>query len=485
MPRSSESVAALGGALAKAQAKLVNPEKSLTATVFTGGADKAEERTFRYASLASGLDIVRKTLSEFEIATVQTTTVDQAGGLVNLTTMLVHASGEWIASDWPVCPVSDLASPRRMGAALTYARRYALFTLVGIAGEDDLDAPDLQNEAVPRAPSASHVAVNGFAGTCGTVADLGKADSPHTGNGYEARGRRNHRTRPPTVLPSMQSANLRDRLIAEIANLSSNDQEERWARTALPAKNTLVVADAQAVESAFERKVAELKDRAGVDGPPPAPGRYNGNAETDGQYEISIDRSEKHHDRRTSGVLTASGMGSAGELGSLDEDEAAMVATRAQPHGIDKSLLTISEPKRYRNKEHLRFVAQQPCLICDRTPSDPHHVRFAQQRALGRKVSDEFVVPLCRTHHRALHRVGNEMAWWKATGIDPLQVASKLWGHTRQIEQSEPVPAAPGFLHEAAEPRPGLPPSSSTPRRDARRVKKRGSAQSATNSRMP
>src|SRR5438445_4083927 len=142
MPRSSESVAALASALAKAQAELVNPEKSLTATIRSGRPGEAE-RSFRYAPLASGLDIVRKTLGQHEIATVQTTAVDQAAGLVNLTTVLAHASGEWIASDWPVCPIAEMASPRRMGAALTYARRYAVFTLVGIAGEDDLDAPDL------------------------------------------------------------------------------------------------------------------------------------------------------------------------------------------------------------------------------------------------------------------------------------------------------------------------------------------------------
>src|SRR6516164_4119938 len=139
MHRSSESVAALAAALAKAQAELVNPEKSLTATIRTGRAGEAEQ-SFRYAPLASGLDIVRKTLGQHEIATVQTTAIDGAAGIINLTTMLAHASGEWIASDWPVCPIADMASPRRMGAALTYARRYALFTLVGIAGEDDLDA---------------------------------------------------------------------------------------------------------------------------------------------------------------------------------------------------------------------------------------------------------------------------------------------------------------------------------------------------------
>src|SRR5215471_5632999 len=142
MPRSSESVAALASALAKAQAELVNPEKSLTGTIRTGRPGEGE-RSFRYASLSSGLDIVRKTLGQHEIATVQTTAIDKETGVVNLSTMLAHASGEWIASDWPVCAVAETANPQRMGAALTYARRYALFTLVGIAGEDDLDAPDL------------------------------------------------------------------------------------------------------------------------------------------------------------------------------------------------------------------------------------------------------------------------------------------------------------------------------------------------------
>ena len=93
---------------------------------------------------SSGLDLVRKCLGQHEIATVQTTAIDRDSGLIRLTTTLVHASGEWVSSDWPVCPVSETAAPHRLGAALTYARRYALFTLVGIAGEDDLDAPDLR-----------------------------------------------------------------------------------------------------------------------------------------------------------------------------------------------------------------------------------------------------------------------------------------------------------------------------------------------------
>src|ERR1700751_4353358 len=142
MQRSSPSIAALATALAKAQIELANPEKSLPGTIEPQGGE-AGARQFRYAPLSSGLEIVRKTLGQHEIATVQTTAVDQASGIVNLTTLLAHSSGEWIASDWPVCPIAETERPHQMGAALTYARRYALFTLVGIAGEDDLDAPDL------------------------------------------------------------------------------------------------------------------------------------------------------------------------------------------------------------------------------------------------------------------------------------------------------------------------------------------------------
>jgi hypothetical protein len=125
MQRSSETIGTIAAALAKAQAQLVNPEKSLTGTIRSDGAGGVE-RSFRYASLSSGLDIVRKTLSQHEIATVQTASIDESGGIVRLSTVLAHASGEWIASDWPVCAISETTAPHRMGAA-------ALFTLVGIA----------------------------------------------------------------------------------------------------------------------------------------------------------------------------------------------------------------------------------------------------------------------------------------------------------------------------------------------------------------
>jgi hypothetical protein len=138
----SQSTGKIAGALAKAQAELENPEKSLTATI-SSPFPREESRTFRYASLASGLEIVRKCLSKHEIATVQATAIERETGLIKLTTTLLHTSGEWISSDWPVCPATETAAAHRMGAALTYARRYSLFTLVGIADEDDLDAPDL------------------------------------------------------------------------------------------------------------------------------------------------------------------------------------------------------------------------------------------------------------------------------------------------------------------------------------------------------
>src|SRR5215831_11677889 len=209
MRRSSESVAALASALAKAQAELVNPEKSLTATIRSGRPGE-DERSFRYAPLSSGLEIVRKTLGQHEIATVQTTAIDKETGVVNLSTMLAHASGEWIASDWPVCAVAETANPQRMGAALTYARRYALFTLVGIAGEDDLDAPDLCT-APPSSPTSrlpSRTPVNG-------------------------RGREATKPERSAIIDGEQSAVLRDRLLAEIGEITSAERAASWALEAL------------------------------------------------------------------------------------------------------------------------------------------------------------------------------------------------------------------------------------------------------------
>ena len=176
MQRSSESIGSIAAALAKAQAQLVNPEKSLVAAIRSDG-PRGTEQTFRYAPLSSGLDIVRKTLSQHEIATVQTTSIDETVGIVRLSTVLAHASGEWIASDWPVCAIGDTAAPHRMGAALTYARRYALFTLVGIAGEEDLNAPDI---VAPKAPPLS---MTSFRQICANRRNARKSTGPRTEEG--------------------------------------------------------------------------------------------------------------------------------------------------------------------------------------------------------------------------------------------------------------------------------------------------------------
>jgi len=186
MQRSSPSIAALAAALAKAQIELANPDKSLTGTIEPRGGEGGA-RQFRYAPLSSGLEIVRKTLGQHEIATLQTTAIDQTAGMVNLTTTLAHASGEWIASDWPICPIAETANPQRMGAALTYARRYALFTLVGIAGEDDLDAPDLC--AGPTGPERPLQPGN----------DNSPGQPRGTGNGRGAAGQTAHRGGKPRV----------------------------------------------------------------------------------------------------------------------------------------------------------------------------------------------------------------------------------------------------------------------------------------------
>ena len=184
MQRSSESIGAIASALAKAQSELTNPEKSLVATI-RSPFPRESDRTFRYASLSSGLDIVRKALGKHEIATVQTTAIDKDAGLIRLTTVLAHSSGEWVSSDWPVCPVGETAAPHRMGAALTYARRYALFTLVGIAGEDDLDAPDLPVNTTDDGSPASAIRRDGKMN--GRAVDAAISPDPTVGNGMASQ----------------------------------------------------------------------------------------------------------------------------------------------------------------------------------------------------------------------------------------------------------------------------------------------------------
>ena len=383
MQRSSESVGALAAALAKAQAEIANPEKSLTATILSPF-PREGSRTFRYAPLSSGLDVVRKCLGQHEIATVQATAIDQDTGLIRLTTTLVHASGEWVSSDWPVCPVSETAAPHRLGAALTYARRYALFTLVGIAGEDDLDAPDLPAAGLaPEAQKSPLRAEHGAAGLDQPAIEF------QPGGPAQASGRRlrTETEKAKTLsLPPDASESLRQQLIAELEQLVDPEALASWAHRALPLKNQLATTDAQAVEAAFAARLGQLGDTA------------------------AWPRSDKANGRP-------------GRSPSTEINAAGVVA--------------ISKPVRERDRDHLRFVASQPCLVCGRTPSDPHHIKFAEQRAMGRKVSDKFAVPICRLHHRELHRRGNERAWWESQAIDPLIIAATLWAKTHAVAAAE------------------------------------------------
>jgi ERF superfamily len=372
MQRSSNKVGTLAAALAKAQAEIANPEKSLTATI-ESPFPREGQRTFRYASLSVGLDIVRKCLGQHEIATIQSTAIDRDSGLIRLTTTLVHASGEWVSSDWPVCPVSETAAPHRMGAALTYARRYALFTLVGIAGEDDLDAPDLAVQSVSPSPQNSPPATK--TGSNGQML-------PATAKTFEAprKGANGNRA---AVLSGEASAILRDQLLAELEGLGLEDELDAWTLRAWPKANTLTRDDGDRVRQAFQARLARL---------------------------------QKIPDEN---------------LSPTDPDPPAANEESRSP--IDKSLLALPESKRLRDRQHLRFVARQPCLVCGREPCDPHHLRFAQQRGLAQKVSDEFTVPLCRAHHRELHRAGKEVDWWSRMGVDPLGIARELWLRTRVI----------------------------------------------------
>jgi hypothetical protein len=365
MQHSSDRIGALAAALAKAQAEIANPEKSLTATIVSPF-PREGVKTFRYAPLSTGLDLVRKCLGQHEIATVQATAIDRESGLICLTTTLVHASGEWVSSDWPVCALTETAAPHRLGAALTYARRYALFTLVGIAGEDDLDASDLAPAVVPR-PSVPQVASR----------PVQRSQS----------GARPDKPRPPQ-LPPDASEKLREQLISELGQLKDSEALASWAHRVLPLKNQLSLVDAERVESAF---VARVKDLGGEEPP----------AETKNQGATSCDGKRGRNKSGSEGVIV------------------------------------IGKPVRERDRDHLRFVAAQPCLVCGRTPSDPHHVRFAEPRAIGRKVSDRFTVPICRLHHRELHRRGNERSWWQTRGLDPLAIAARLWDLTHAAEGAE------------------------------------------------
>jgi ERF superfamily len=378
--RSSESIGAIAAALAKAQAELTNPEKSLIATI-RASHPRENDQTFRYAALSSGLDIVRKALGGHEIATVQTTAIDKEAGLIRLTTTLAHSSGEWLSSEWPVCAISETVAPRRMGAALTYARRYALFTLVGIAGEDDLDAPDLGAAANADADPGARLDVQ--------ASKKLVANEPLSVP-LTARQKAKVIGLPRIVLDADQSKALSDQLVAELVDLKSADGAADWVHKNMPLKNALTTADAQAVEACFRERLDTIE------------------------------------------------RGQVGDAASIAIATAPnTIATRGdEPDPAQRQAGGVLEGAA------LQPTIVQPCVVCGRTPAEAHHIRFAQPRALNRKVSDEYTVPVCRLHHRELHRYGDEASWWAGVNIDPLPIALELWRSSRSAQLSQNVMTA-------------------------------------------
>jgi ERF superfamily len=410
---SSESIGTIAAALAKAQAELTNPEKSLVATI-RSPFPREGDRTFRYAPLSSGLDIVRKSLGRHEIATIQATAIDKDGGLLRLTTVLAHSSGEWISSEWPVCQITDIASAQRMGAALTYARRYALFTLIGIAGEDDLDAPD------PGNVSKSEVERPGADYQTQSDGNGGLVNRPSRDGGKLPVA-----TARPVLAPD-QSATLRKQLVADLSAINSSDEAAAWAHRNLSAKNSLTAADAQIIEARFQARLSTISDGKTAEGLPSA---------APDQSVVPAARLAADAHQKTSAV--------------------------AKQRSRSGAVRALGKTVRLRDKEHRKFVTRQPCLVCGRVPSDSHHLTFTQPRALGRSVSDEFTVPVCRIHHRELHRSGDEAAWWQKLNIDPLPVALRLWQHTRADAELGPtregitqsLPTTPDIVSSRSSPR--------------------------------
>jgi hypothetical protein len=364
MHRSSETIGNISGALAKAQVELTNPEKSLLATIRSPFPREAD-RTFRYAPLSSGLDIVRKTLGRHEISAIQSTSIDNEAGLLRLTTVLAHSSGEWVSSEWPVCRITDIASAQRMGAALTYARRYGLFTLVGIAGEDDLDASDLGTDPAPSAEPPRML----------------RQSNGQTASARPAPNRSRPEASARSVLGDQLSASLRESLIEQLASINSADEAATWAHRNLPAKNKLTAEDAKMVEERFQARLLQLDHQVTANETP-----------TCAPAGPAKDDLPTHH----------------ASAGMVITPATEKTAVKGWKRSANSSVQALGKTVRLRDKDHRRFVLRQACLVCGRVPSDPHHLTFTQPRALGRRVSDEFIVPVCRLHHRELHRSGND-----------------------------------------------------------------------------
>ena len=278
-------------------------------------------------------------------------------------------------------------------------------------GEDDLDSPDVINDQPKGGVEPTQV---------------------------RASPLRTENSGVPLVREKLcadESAAIRAQLIREIETLPEEDLQPR-AIAILKAKNRLSMDDAKLVEQAFAARMVQqpplLEASAtvettivAVDAIPPA------SAST---VKQARGRGRPRKTKASTQITEASQLPSASIIADSPVSPSTHLQTESTPAKIEKNELTISEPRRHRDKGHLKFVASQPCLVCGRSPADAHHLRFTQPRAMGRKVSDEFTVPLCRTHHRDNHRFGDEAAWWGRQAIDPVGTSRKLWVSTRRIE---------------------------------------------------
>jgi hypothetical protein len=280
------------------------------------------------------------------------------------------------------------------------------FTLVGIAGEDDLDAPDLNADPNPTTPvpRSSHQRKedNGQAAAAQPTAARPSASSART------------------VLGEQLSASLRESLIEQLAAINSPEEAAAWAHRSLPAKNTLAAADAKMVEERFRARLA---------------GPSNGTCNRPAERGMPDDLAGHEPPHAVPHQTAVSGASDAGT-----RQKAPVRATKKQSRS--DAIRALGKTVRRRDKDHRRFVLRQACLVCGRVPSDPHHLTFTQPRALGRRVSDEFIVPICRLHHRELHRSGNEAAWWRKLNIDPIPIALRLWQQTRADDEFGPITEA-------------------------------------------
>ena len=381
MHRSSDTIATIAAALAKAQVELTNPEKSLVATIrspFPGRrtAPSAMPRCRAgWTSCARALAGMRSRRSSLQRLTRKPVCFASPPFLRIRPANGFHQNGRYARlRTSPRRSAWELPSPMHGGTP--FSRWSGLPEKTISMRRISVPTPIPQRSCRGRAAN-----------------QMGKlrreTDNAPGGKLPESSAR--------SVLGVQLSASLRESLIEQLATINSADEAAAWAHRNLPAKNTLTAADAKIVEERFRARLSAIGDR-------PAEG-----------YE------PPHAVPDQTGVSSASD--------AATRQKAPMRATKKQSRS--DAIRALGKTVRLRDKDHRRFVLRQACLVCGRVPSDPHHLTFTQPRALGRRVSDEFIVPVCRVHHRELHRSGNEAAWWRKLNIDPIPIALGLWQQTR------------------------------------------------------